>query len=469
MKKIIDENQVFDITELNGDFIIYDLDDYARVIINQFEKLGMTRTFDKIEDESQWFALNNDHGYYMIETKKFKIFNFKSAYPHFLDDLNYTKEQMQEVMRIGDEMGFNGMTIGRSAYNIWLNQFGGKYFTFGKYPKLCAEKWNEDDLFYILKGYKGGLNVYNKKYEGKILKKVYSLDANSAYSKVAKDYPLPVGIPQRVKYEDVKDHDFECGYVRVFIFKAKLKPGHIATWFYKDVKKQNVYFDEIENFEDYLWLTEFEDLKKDYDIEYEIQDGMDFMTEKHIFDNYIDHFMKVKMESTGYKKMFAKCALNHLWGKFATRPEYVTLYKNETIVKENKKYYCALTSFINAMTRVMIRRVIRNLPDPENDFVLSKTDSTKTLDYDFITDQKKLGMFKIENVASKFCVLNAFKYAYVDLDTKELEIVVNGYNGRKEQNKDFKIEDFKTGTKLNATRKVRDENGVHFEDYSYEL
>lgn len=62
--------------------------------------------------------------------------------------------------------------------------------------------------------------------------------------------------------------------------------------------------------------TDFALIKEQYDlIDFEILDGCWFYAEKGIFDNYINKYKKIKMESTGAKRTLAKLFLVNLNGK----------------------------------------------------------------------------------------------------------------------------------------------------------
>jgi hypothetical protein len=68
-----------------------------------------------------------------------------------------------------------------------------------------------------------------------------------------------------------------------------------------------------------LTNIDFQLFKEHYIIEdLEILDGCYFGTVTGMFDLYINHYKKQKMESTGAKRQIAKLFLNNLYGKFAS-------------------------------------------------------------------------------------------------------------------------------------------------------
>lgn len=68
-----------------------------------------------------------------------------------------------------------------------------------------------------------------------------------------------------------------------------------------------------------LTQTDFQLLKEHYNlVDFEILDGCWFRAEIGIFDDYIEKYKKIKMESKGAKRESAKLFLNNLYGKMAS-------------------------------------------------------------------------------------------------------------------------------------------------------
>ena len=71
-----------------------------------------------------------------------------------------------------------------------------------------------------------------------------------------------------------------------------------------------------------LTMTDYILLKEHYDlIDCEVLDGCWFYAEKGIFDDYIEKYKKIKLESKGAIRELAKLFLNNLYGKMATSPD----------------------------------------------------------------------------------------------------------------------------------------------------
>lgn len=68
-----------------------------------------------------------------------------------------------------------------------------------------------------------------------------------------------------------------------------------------------------------LTMTDYQLLKEHYElVDFEILDGCWFYSEIGIFDEYIDKYKKIKLESTGALRELAKLFLNNLYGKMAS-------------------------------------------------------------------------------------------------------------------------------------------------------
>lgn len=71
-----------------------------------------------------------------------------------------------------------------------------------------------------------------------------------------------------------------------------------------------------------LTQTDYELFLKHYDVyDFEILDGCWFFAEIGLFDEYINHYKEIKMNSKGALRELAKLFLNNLYGKFATNPD----------------------------------------------------------------------------------------------------------------------------------------------------
>ena len=81
-----------------------------------------------------------------------------------------------------------------------------------------------------------------------------------------------------------------------------------------------------------MTCVDFKLFQEQYDlVDFEILDGCWFETCSGLFDDYIDHYKKIKQESKGAKRSLAKLMLNSLYGKMAanTDSSFKVAYKNE--------------------------------------------------------------------------------------------------------------------------------------------
>lgn len=133
---------------------------------------------------------------------------------------------------------------------------------------------------------------------------------------------------------------------------------------------------------DYLLFLEH------YNVEdFEILDGCYFLKAKYIFDEYINKYKKIKMESKGAVRELAKLFLNNLYGKLATSTnssfKVATINENgglsfKTIVQFDKKPgYIAIGAAITSYARCFtIRAAQQNYYGPnKRGFIYADTDS----------------------------------------------------------------------------------------------
>ena len=137
-----------------------------------------------------------------------------------------------------------------------------------------------------------------------------------------------------------------------------------------------------------LTMTDFKLIQEHYDLEdFEILDGCYFRARMGIFDEYIEKYKKIKLESTGALRELAKLFLNNLYGKLASNTDsswkYVYLKEDKTIgflpVPENNKKagYIAAGSAITSYARnFTIRAAQKNYHGVNaRGFIYADTDS----------------------------------------------------------------------------------------------
>ena len=196
---------------------------------------------------------------------------------------------------------------------------------------------------------------------------------------------------------------------------------------------------------------------KSYNIKnLKIFDGYYFEKSKiGIADNFINHFYKIKKESSGAKKQFAKYMLNSLTGKFGTRIETKTKllkYENSDAPlyseykKESRKgVYLPFVIFITAYARVTLCEVIH---DNYDNFIYCDTDSVHLTDITNvkIKEGKELGEWKLENKILKCKYIR--QKCYIDkIDEKVYNIKVAGLpeSARIDTKNDENFEIYKIG------------------------
>ena len=161
----------------------------------------------------------------------------------------------------------------------------------------------------------------------------------------------------------------------------------------KDGKYYTQYIDTKGNLQEAivtltLTMTDFELIKEHYElVDFEIIDGCYFRSAIGIFDNYIDKYKKIKLESKGAKRELAKLFLNNLYGKMASskNSSYKLAYVKEdkaigfasVIANDKKPGYIPVGSAITAYARnFTIRAAQKNFYGKDKDgFVYADTDS----------------------------------------------------------------------------------------------
>ena len=133
---------------------------------------------------------------------------------------------------------------------------------------------------------------------------------------------------------------------------------------------------------DYILLLEHYEL-----VDFEILDGCWFYTDIGIFDDYIDKYKEIKMNSKGAMRTLAKLFLNNLYGKLATSTDSsfkLAYVKDNGVVgfrpihQENKKPgYIACGSAITSYARnFTIRAAQKNYHGVDKPgFIYADTDS----------------------------------------------------------------------------------------------
>ena len=290
------------------------------------------------------------------------------------EEMEYIKNDvlvLKEALNIMEDEGHTKMTIGSCCMSEWKNEYHPSKFkelypnlyglNFPIYNEYSHDYGSYSAGDYIRKSYKGGWcyllpNKANKLYTADIEfngKKIAgtTCDVNSLYPSMMHSESgnrYPIGNPHFFigDIPDYVENDDEIYYFVRVKTRFYLKEGKLPTvqikdnilyhgrhreWLessdYRD--KDGNYYKEIFNDitgeieqvipELTLTKTDWILLNEHYNLEDTvILDGCWFYTDIGIFDNYINKYAKIKMESKGAKRGISKLFLNNLYGKTAT-------------------------------------------------------------------------------------------------------------------------------------------------------
>lgn len=372
-----------------------------------------------------------------------------SEMQYIINDVLVLKEAM-EVM-IND--GHDKLTIGSCCVSEFKKIIGKRDFE-SMFPDMKA--FNLDSSYgtdtahdYIQKSYHGGWCYLKKGSEGRHTQgRTY--DVNSLYPSVMHSISgnyYPVGKPCFFKGappEKILHRQDIVYFVRIRC-RFKLKPGYLPTiqikrdFRYKstewletsDILYRGSYHryyrvdGEVKEAKPELTLT-FRDLElllTHYDVfDLEYIDGCYFYARLGIFDEYIDKYMQIKMNSKGAERTEAKLFLNNLYGKLSTsddssyRVPYISEETNalkfELIFERDKDvFYIPAGSMVTAYARYF---TITHAQKNYDKFIYADTDSIHCEEGE-VTDinvhDSKLLHWKLESRWSSAIFIRAKTYA----------------------------------------------------------
>lgn len=271
---------------------------------------------------------------------------------------------------------------------------------------------------YIRKSYRGGWCYLVKGKENKIFTNGTTADVNSLYPSMMSSESgnrYPIGVPHFWKGNSIPDVallDDRYYFVRVKT-RFYIKPDKLpfiqikSSLLYKGTealetsdiydKRTGEYYthytDKDGNIHDtrvelVLTMTDYELLKEHYElVDFEILDGCWFYSEIGIFDEYIEKYKKIKVESKGALRELAKLFLNNLYGKMASSKDssFKLAYVKEDktigflpVAEANKKAgYIPVGSAITSYARnFTIRAAQKNYHGKDKrGFIYADTDS----------------------------------------------------------------------------------------------
>jgi hypothetical protein len=271
---------------------------------------------------------------------------------------------------------------------------------------------------WVRRSYRGGWCYLVKGKENRIYHNGITADVNSLYPSMmssASGNRYPVGKPYFWRGNYIPDEAIAPNkyyFVRIktkFYLKENMLPfvqikGNLLyrgtemlessrIWDYEKQKYCEYYRDKYGNIQDTrvemtLTMTDYTLLQEHYNlVDFEILDGCWFFSEIGLFDNYINTYKKIKLESKGAMRELAKLFLNNLYGKMAssTNSSFKIAYvkDDKTIgflpVEENNKeagYIPVGTAITSYARNFTIRAAQKNYHGVDKSgFIYADTDS----------------------------------------------------------------------------------------------
>lgn len=374
-----------------------------------------------------------------LPISKLKIdYTAKREIGHVLTDeeISYLRNDVDidaRALNILFEQGLNKMTQGSNALFDYKRIVGKKNF----------ERWYPIPAYDydIRQSYKGGFTYLNPKYKEKDIKDGIVLDVNSLYPSVMYYNKLPYG--EGIFFEGEYQHDelYDL-YVQMFTCQFELKKDHIPTIQIKGTLQfvPTEYLTSSGEDEVTLCLTNVDLMlfKEQYDIyNIEYHSGWKFKSTTGLFKEYIDKWMKVKIESTinGNKAMrtLAKLMLNALYGKFALNPNVRSKYP--TYVNGEVKYiygekerrnpiYIPVGTFVTSWARYITITSAQSVYDR---FIYADTDSLHLEGLELPTnleiDNTELGKWKHESTFTKARFIRQKTYTECEWEIKKIKSI----------------------------------------------
>lgn len=304
---------------------------------------------------------------------------------------------VKEALEIMFQQGHDKLTIGSCCLSEYKDIYGDMNFK-QDFPDLEKIELNPDIYgstnvdAYIRKSYKGGWCYLDPR---KAKKRHYmgtTADVNSLYPSMMSSESgnvYPVGMPTFWKgnYLPIACKSSRCYFFVRIKTQFNLKPNHLPCiqiknnllyspneWLTtsdiynrKTGQYHSKYQDTNGNIIDStviltLTCTDYKLIQEQYDLyNFEILDGCYFNAKANLFDDYIEKYKKIKLESKGALRELAKLFLNNLYGKFASssNSSWKYAYKKEDgsigfyniEAHEKKVGYIAIGSAITSYSR----------------------------------------------------------------------------------------------------------------------
>lgn len=268
---------------------------------------------------------------------------------YIANDVLVVKEALEQLFNDGHDK----LTIGSCCMEEYKKTTGAYDYKdlFPPLDEVALDKnifgsSNADE--YIRHSYRGGWCYLVKGKENKVRHNGTTGDVNSLYPSMMHSQSgnyFPIGKPyfwsgNIIPNEAIGENKYYFIRIktRFYIKENKLpfiqiKGNHLykgteslttSDILNKDGTYNRYYKDKNSNMHDSavimtVTMTDYKLMLKHYElVDFEILDGCWFYSMKGIFDNYINHYAEIKMNSKGAKRTEAKLFLNNLYGKLAS-------------------------------------------------------------------------------------------------------------------------------------------------------
>lgn len=268
---------------------------------------------------------------------------------YIANDVLVVKEALEQLFNDG----YDKLTIGSCCMEEYKKTTGAYDYKdlFPPLDEVALDKnifgsSNADE--YIRHSYRGGWCYLVKGKENKVRHNGTTGDVNSLYPSMMHSQSgnyFPIGKPyfwsgNIIPNEAIGENKYYFLRIktRFYIKENKLpfiqiKGNHLykgteslttSDILNKDGTYNRYYKDKNSNIHDSavimtVTMTDYKLMLKHYElVDFEILDGCWFYSMKGIFDNYINHYAEIKMNSKGAKRTEAKLFLNNLYGKLAS-------------------------------------------------------------------------------------------------------------------------------------------------------
>lgn len=328
---------------------------------------------------------------------------------------------VKEAIEIAFNQGHKRLTIGSCCLAEYKSILGNRFYDI-MFPNLYEIEIDEQQFGsknageYIKNSYRGGWCYVVEEKRKKFFKDGLTIDVNSLYPSVmssASGCYYPVGKPTFWKGDEIPDIAYQHYFFVRIRCRFYLKPGYLPfiqiknSFKYKStqmLKTSDIYdkrtglyhpyYTDLDNqvkpstVELTLTCIDFIRFMEFYEIlDFEILDGCYFSRRTGLFDDYIEKYKKIKMESKGAIRTLAKLFLNNLYGKMAanTNSSFKVPFIKEdgcvgfrTVVAFDKNPgYIAVGSAITSYARDFTIRAAQQNYYGENErgFIYADTDS----------------------------------------------------------------------------------------------